>query len=58
MRRVRQSSPGRLETENFVNDDSILVEQLRRIYLSQQKASDKLNKKNRFLRRWKFLCCL
>ena len=59
MRRIRQSSPGRLETEKIINDDDILVEQLRRIYLAQQRDSDNLDKKNKFLKKWGsfFSCC-
>lgn len=56
---MRRSAPGRLETDkNFVTDDDILVEQLRRIYINQQKISDKLDRKNRFLKKLKILCCI
>lgn len=60
MSRIRQSSPGRLETEKFINEDDILVEQLRRIYLAQQRDSDKLDKKNKFLKKWGYIfsCCI
>lgn len=55
---MRQSAPGRLESVG--DDDDILVRQLRKIYLNQESQTQNLDRRRKFLKRWKYIlcCCL
>lgn len=55
---MRQSAPGQLESN--VEDDDILIRQLRNLYTVQQNQNKKLDKRRKFLRKLKIIfgCCL